>query len=204
VLSLQAAGAQVLDTREPAEFAAAHLAGSVNVGLSGQYATWAGTVLDHDRPIVLVAAPGREAESAMRLGRIGFDTVEGYLADGLASLASRPELTRTTERVSPRLAAERVAEGTVLVDLRTQTERAAKYIPGSIGMPLGQLRGRLKELPRDQPLLLHCAGGYRSSIAASLLEREGFKHVGELAGGIAAWEQAGQALEPRTSTAPRS
>ena len=86
VLARQAAGAQVLDTRDAAEFAAAHLAGSINIGLGGQYATWAGTVLDRERPIVVIAAPGRELESAMRLGRIGFDNVAGYLEQGLRSV----------------------------------------------------------------------------------------------------------------------
>src|ERR1019366_9922306 len=85
VLALQKIGAQVLDTRDAGEFAAAHLAGSINIGLGGQYATWAGTVLKHEAPIVIVADPGREAESAVRLGRIGFDQVAGYLADGLRS-----------------------------------------------------------------------------------------------------------------------
>src|SRR5439155_3497838 len=83
VLELQADGAQVLDTRDPGEFASAHLAGSVNIGLGGQYATWAGTVLSRERPIVIVAAPGHEHESAVRLGRIGFDQVIGHLANGM-------------------------------------------------------------------------------------------------------------------------
>jgi glyoxylase-like metal-dependent hydrolase (beta-lactamase superfamily II)/rhodanese-related sulfurtransferase len=195
VLALQGVGAQILDTRDPAEFAAAHLAGSVNVGLGGQYATWAGTVLDHERPIVLVADPGREGESAMRLGRIGFDSVVGYLSGGLASLSSRPDLTATTTRLSPQTAAERASmESPVLVDVRTPAERAAKSIPGSVNLPLMQLRSRLHELPRDRQIVVFCAGGYRSSIAASLLEREGFNDVSEIAGGIAAWEQSGQAL----------
>src|SRR5688572_11890060 len=90
VLALRAVGAQVLDTRDPAEFAAAHLAGSINVGLVGQYATWAGTVLNRELPIVIIADPGREHESAVRLGRIGFDQVVGYLEDGLHSVESRP------------------------------------------------------------------------------------------------------------------
>src|SRR4029077_16333866 len=112
------------------------------------------------------------------LGRIGFDNVAGHLTDGLASLADRPELNAATERVSPSLAAERVSSGSPLViDVRTAPERAAKSIPGSVGVPLRQLRDRLKELPRDRPLLVYCAGGYRSSIAASLLAREGFAHV---------------------------
>src|SRR6266508_2090772 len=96
VLALQEIGGQLLDTRDPAEFAAAHLSGSINIGLGGQYATWAGTVLSRERPIVIIADPGRENESAMRLGRIGFDHVVGFLKDGLHSLGSRADLTATT------------------------------------------------------------------------------------------------------------
>src|SRR5258705_5930334 len=100
VLALQSVGAQVLDVRDPTEFAAAHLAGSINIGLGGQYATWAGTVLSHEKPIVVIADPGREHESAVRLGRIGFDHVVGYLKNGLRSLEARPDLAATTERNS--------------------------------------------------------------------------------------------------------
>ena len=105
VLAVQSVGAQVLDVRDPAEFAAAHLAGSINIGLGGQYATWAGTVLSREKPIVIIADPGRENEAATRLGRIGFDQVVGYLEGGLHSLESRPELTTSTERISAELAA---------------------------------------------------------------------------------------------------
>ena len=193
LLELQRAGAQILDTREPAEFAAAHLSGSVNIGLSGQYATWAGTVLSPQRPIVVIAEPGRELESAMRLGRIGFDTVVGYLNDGLWTLESRPELIARTERLSPALAAERLAsnEPPLVVDVRSTREYEAKHIEGSLSMPLNHLAELADRLPTDRPLLLHCAAGYRSSIAASLLRQMGFNRISELAGGITAWEAAG-------------
>lgn len=192
VLERQREGAQILDTREPAEFAAAHLTGSQNIGLGGQYATWAGSILDPQRPIVIIAEAGREQESAMRLGRIGFDRVIGYLAD-VNSLESRPELRTSTERLSPAVAAERLhaARTPLLVDVRTPGERHAKHIEGSVGLPLSRLAERKGELPADRPLLVHCAGGYRSSIAASLLQQAGFADVSELAGGIAAWEAAG-------------
>jgi hydroxyacylglutathione hydrolase len=192
VLAQQAAGAQVLDTRDASEFGAAHLVGSVNIGLGGQYATWAGTVLSSERPIVIVADPGREMESAMRLGRIGFDHVSGYLQDGLRSLELRPELTGTTERVSATVAAERLAspDPPVGVDVRMPGERASKYIAGTVHIPLNHLEERFGELPANKALLVHCAGGYRSSIAASLLKRQGFAQVGEIAGGITAWEAA--------------
>ena len=196
VLALQRTGGQILDTRDPAEFAAAHLAGSLNIGLGGQYATWAGTLLGHERPIVIIADPGREHEAAIRLGRIGFDHIVGYLKDGLHSLTARPELTRTTERVSAPLASERLARGEALaLDVRSPGERAQKSVAGSVAIPLNHLATRAKELPADRPLLVYCAGGYRSSIAASLLQQQGFTTVSEIAGGIAAWEAAKLPIE---------
>ncbi|PYU18965.1 MAG: MBL fold metallo-hydrolase [Acidobacteria bacterium] len=192
LLALKADGAQILDTREPGEFAAAHLAGSINIGLGGQYATWAGTLIDRNHPIVIIADPGRENESATRLGRIGFDHVAGYLKDGLHSLKSRLELTVTTERVSAQLAAELLSSSLppLAVDVRTPRERGQKYIAGSMGIPLNHLVDNLGKLPRDRSLLIYCAGGYRSSIAASLLQGSGFDRVSEIAGGIVGWEAA--------------
>jgi hydroxyacylglutathione hydrolase len=192
VLELQAAGAQILDTRDAVEFASAHLAGSINIGLIGQYATWAGTVLDRTHPIVIIADPGRENESAIRLGRIGFDHVAGYLKDGLKSLESRPELVAFTERLSAQFAAELLSSNQppLAIDVRAPREREQKYIKGSLGIPLNHLTENVEKLPKDRPLLVYCAGGYRSSIAASLLRRSGFDHVGEIAGGIAGWEAA--------------
>lgn len=192
LLLLQAVGAQILDTRDPEEFATAHLAGSINIGLSGQYATWAGTVLNRENPIVIIANPGRESESAVRLGRIGFDNVAGYLNDGMRSLESRPDMTVATERLSAPLSAEFLssAEPPQLLDVRTPHERGQKYIDGSLSIPLNHLSERVRELPSARPLLVYCAGGYRSSIAASLLQQRGFTRVSEIAGGIAAWESA--------------
>jgi hydroxyacylglutathione hydrolase len=192
VLELQVAGAQILDTRDAAEFASAHLAGSINIGLVGQYATWAGTVLDRKHPIVIIADPGQENESAVRLGRIGFDHVAGYLKGGLHNLESRPELIAFTERLSAPFAAELLssAQPPLAIDVRAPRERDQKYIAGSQGIPLNHLTENLEKLPKGRPLLVYCAGGYRSSIAASLLQRSGFNPVGEIAGGIAGWEAA--------------
>jgi hydroxyacylglutathione hydrolase len=192
VLELQAAGAQILDTRDASEFASAHLAGSINIGLIGQYATWAGSVLDRAHPIVIIADPGLETESAIRLGRIGFDHVAGYLKDGLQSLASRPDLVAFTERLSAQFAADLLssAQPPLMIDVRAPGERARKSIAGSLGIPLNHLVEKMEALPRDRVLLVYCAGGYRSSIAASLLQRGGFETVGEIAGGIVGWEAA--------------
>ena len=116
----------------------------------------------------------------------------GYLEGGLASMAAaKPELTATTERVSALVAAEQLERGGPLaIDVRAPHERAQKAIAGSLHLPLSQLRARAGELPRDRPLFVYCAGGYRSSIAASLLQSAGFDKASELAGGIAAWESA--------------
>ncbi len=183
-------GAQILDTRDPAEFASAHLAGSINIGLGGQYATWVGTVLDREHPIVIIATPGREREAAVRLGRIGFDHIAGYLKDGLESLKSRPDLTADTKRLSAPLAAEYLSSSgaPLLIDVRTPGEREKKHIAGSLSIPLNRLAESAEKLPKDRPVVVYCAGGYRSSIAASLLKRRGFPHVSEIAAGIAGWE----------------
>jgi glyoxylase-like metal-dependent hydrolase (beta-lactamase superfamily II) len=192
VLALQAAGAQILDTRDAAEFASAHLVGGINIGLAGQFATWVGTVLDRKHPIVIIADPGRENESAVRLGRIGFDHLAGYLKDGLQSLESRPEVIAVTERLSAQFAAELLSSSQppLAIDVRAPHERDQRYIAGSLSIPLNHLTENLENLPKDRPLLVYCAGGYRSSIAASLLQRGGFDSVGEIAGGIAGWEAA--------------
>src|SRR5581483_7435525 len=100
VLQMGDAGAQILDVRDPAEFAKGHLAGSINIGLGGQYATWAGTVLHRAKPIAIIAEPGREQEAALRLGRIGFDHVLGYLDGGMTALAEREDLVWPTDRLA--------------------------------------------------------------------------------------------------------
>jgi rhodanese-related sulfurtransferase/glyoxylase-like metal-dependent hydrolase (beta-lactamase superfamily II) len=192
VLRLGDAGAQILDVRDPAEFATGHLAGSLNIGLGGQFATWAGTVLDRTRPIVIVAEPGREQEAALRLGRIGFDHVHGYLAGGMAALALRPDLVWPTERVSPQTAAQELAglEPPLVLDIRNPREWSTRHIANSLNIPLNHLQERIAELPRDRRIAVHCAGGYRSSIAGSILHQHGIANLIEIAGGLAAWDAA--------------
>ncbi len=201
VVRLQGEGARILDTREPGEFAAAHLIGSLNVGLCGQFATWAGTVLGKDETIVLIATPGAEAESALRLGRIGFDNVRGFLDGGFAAAEGRPDLLGSSTRLSPTVAAARMAaaDPPLMLDVRAAGERAATAIAGTLHIPLTQLPARSGEVPAGRPVVVFCAGGYRSSIAASLLRQRGVRDVSEIAGGIAAWSAAGLPVSPRTS-----
>ena len=189
VLGAQRDGAQLLDVRDPADFAGAHLAGSVNIPLGGKYASWAGTVLDPAVEIVIVADAGAEPEAAVRLGRIGFDRLRGYLQGGMAAVGGRDDLLGRTERIAAATLAE-LREGEApptVLDVRTEAEWREKRIEGSVNVPLNRLPGAT--LP-DGPLVVHCAGGYRSSIATSLLARDGRHDLLDLVGGLAAWEAA--------------
>ena len=192
VLRMGDQGAQILDVRDAAEYAKGHLAGSINIGLGGQYATWAGTVLDRQKPIVIIAEPSREQEAALRLGRIGFDHVKGYLKGGMEALSERPDLVWPTERVSAPMVAEELAgaDAPLVLDIRNPREWATKHIGGSVNIPLNHLQERMAEIPRNRRIAVHCAGGYRSSIAASMLHQYGITNLIEMAGGLAAWEAA--------------
>jgi len=195
VLEYVADGAQLLDTREPAKFEGAHLKGAVNVGLSGSYATWCGTLLDPQRPIVLIAEPGRETEAATRLGRIAFDTVAGYLGGGMQSLGAESALVERIERITAGSLVERLRapDPPMLIDVRAPGEWAERRIDVAVNLPLSRFPEQLATLDRARSIVVHCASGYRSAIAASLLQREGFTDVADLVGGMPAWESATRA-----------
>jgi rhodanese-related sulfurtransferase len=189
VLKLQSEGAQIVDTREVLEFAGAHLKGSVNIPVDGKYATWAGTVLDKETPIVVIADEERVAESIMRLGRIGFDHVAGFLKDGLDALHDRPDLIGHTKRVTAPAVSELGPKA--IIDVRTEKEWQDGHLDGSVNIPLNQLAARVFEVPADGDVVVHCQGGYRSSIATSMLQRFGRTNVIDLVGGYKAWVQSG-------------
>jgi hydroxyacylglutathione hydrolase len=200
VLALREQGAQMHDTRDPVDFEGAHLAGSINVGLGGSYATWCGTVLDRARPVVLITERGREQEAARRLGRIGLDIVAGHLDGGMQALAEREDLLDQVERITAAVLAERLdeVEPPLLLDVRTEREWCERRIAESLNIPLSRLGERIEELPRERPIVVHCTSGYRAAIAASLLLAAGFNEVSDLVGGLAAWESSRLAtvLEP--------
>ena len=185
-------GAQLLDTREGAQFEGAHLRGSINIGLGGSFATWCGTVLDRERPIVLIADPGRELEAAVRLGRIGFDNVDGYLDGGMQPLEDAPDLVDRIERITAGSLAEQLASTTppLVVDVRSPAEWHEHRIDAAVNQPLSQFPADLATIERGRPVVAYCGSGYRSAIAASLLQREGTEHVSDLVGGLAAWQAA--------------
>ena len=186
VLRAHAEGAQLLDSRNPIDFAAGHLPGSVNIGLAGRFASWAGTLLTTERPIVVVANRGLEETTATRLGRVGLDNVLGYLDGGTAAARSRMTLVRRPERITSD--ALRARPGALpIVDVRAETEWAAGAIPGSVNIPLESLRERLDDIPPAGRIVVYCRTGERSSTAASLLEQAGRTDVLDLVGGFTAW-----------------
>jgi glyoxylase-like metal-dependent hydrolase (beta-lactamase superfamily II)/rhodanese-related sulfurtransferase len=189
VLTLQRSGAAVLDTRSPAEFAAGHLQGALNVGLQGRFAEYAGDVVRPEQPLVLVCDPDSELEAKVRLSRIGFDTVVGSLRDPMRVFVEHASLVRQSSRLTPVVLAQRMeeVEGVVIVDVRNRGELERGLIPGSVHIPLASLLGRIQELDSSRPTVVHCASGYRSSIAASLLAAAGFDDVSDLLGGFEAW-----------------
>lgn len=198
VMRLKSQGAEVVDVREAADFEGAHLAGAINIGLKGKYATWCGSILSHEHPIVVVADPGSEEEAVMRLGRIGFDNVAGYLRDGMAAVESRPELIRVISRITAPALAGQLTESPkpFILDVRSEKEWQSGHLACSHNIPLTHLRQRLSEVPSDCPVVVHCEGGYRSAIGASLLAEAGRTNVHDLVGGIKAWIALKQPTEP--------
>ena len=192
VMALTGSGAQLLDTRDPAEFEAAHLRGAVNVGLTGSFATWCGTILKRERPVVLVTEPGRETEAATRLGRIGFDSVAGYLDGAMQSLSEAADLIDRTPRITAGSLSEqlRSPESPLLLDVRAPQEWRERRIDGALNFPLTRLGDQLGELPADRSIVVYCSSGYRSAIAASVMRREQLLGVADLVGGLGAWESA--------------
>ncbi|WIY06603.1 MBL fold metallo-hydrolase [Amycolatopsis mongoliensis] len=185
-------GAVVLDTREPQEFAAAHLRGSLNVPADGRFAERAGMVLRPGEDILVIAPPDAEEEVITRLGRIGLDTVAGYLPEPESVFLSVPgQVDRASRLTATELHAALAGPARpVVLDVRNLGELAGGAIDGSRHIPLAELPNRLADVPSGAPVVVYCAGGVRSSIAASLLRRNGRPDVSDLTGGYSAWELA--------------
>ncbi len=192
------AGAILLDSREPADYASGHLRGAVNVGLKGRFAEWAGNVLSPDHDVVLVGDPARAQETKIRLSRVGFDRVVGQLCDLAEIFAQWPALIEET----PRLTVEQLAElrglepRLQLVDVRGQGEVVHGIIPGAREIPLPTLTDSFSSLDQAVPVVIYCASGYRSMVAASVLRASGFDDVSDVLGGFGAWEDAGLPTRP--------
>ncbi|MFJ2666378.1 rhodanese-like domain-containing protein [Nocardia fluminea] len=190
-------GTRVLDARTPDDFARGYLEGSINVGFDGRFAETGGMVADIGDRVVLITYPGQEQTAAMRLARIGADRTVGYVnvAAGSPFPSELGDLVRVAARTTvPELERLIAHDLVTVVDIRNPGERENGVIPGAIAIPLAQLRTRAAELPDDRPLVVHCAGGWRSSVAASLLRARGITAVSDLIGGYDEW--AARACRP--------
>lgn len=192
VLLHQAGGAVVIDSRDDMAFASGHLRGSINVGLSGRFAEYVGEVMEPGTPIVLVADPGTESEAKIRLGRIGFDNVIGALSEPIGAFFLHPEHVVQASRLPVETFTERIAsvKSLVTIDVRNPGEVELGSVPGARNVSLPALLRSLDELDKSAPTVVYCAGGYRSSIAASLLRSHGFTDVSDVIGGYTAWSNA--------------
>ena len=195
VLRMQKEGAIVVDTRPAMQFAVAHVPGSIHIALTGQYASWAARILGLDTPLIIAGEdPEHVRESQMRLARVGIENVVGYLADGVVGWIKNgfeldyiPQITVQDFVELRNQEPDRIA----VLDVREPGEVASGIIENSVSIPLGKLETRLAELDRNKLLVVHCKGGYRSSIATSILRRAGFREIANLTGGFDAWKAAG-------------
>jgi len=187
-------GAVVHDAREVHEFAVAHLRGSVNVPADGRMAETVGMVFDPHQKVVVIAPPGQEQEVATRFARIGFDHVVGYLPEPETYfLAHEADMARASRLDVHEFDAATEDPAVQLVDIRNPGEVAANgAVPGARQIPLAELGRRAGELDPAGPVLLYCAGGWRSSVGSSLLRAQGFSDVSDLLGGYEAWQRAHQ------------
>lgn len=203
VLSLQTSGHVLLDVRSAAEFGAGHLPGSVNIGLGGQFAIWSGSLIPLSSAIVIIAdSTDQVAESVLRLARVGIENVKGYLSGGVQSWHDAGLPVDAIEQVSVDELKEQIANRDLqIVDVRRPAEYGNGHVPHALNAPLAALDRTIGKLPlqKDKPTAVICAGGYRSSAAASLMQQQGFTNLINVSGGTGAWINAGYPVETPTA-----
>ncbi|MDO4770883.1 rhodanese-like domain-containing protein [Porphyromonas sp.] len=183
--------ALVLDTRAPQVFAQGFIPRSINIGIDGDFAPWAGAmIVDVKQPLLLVTEPGREEEVITRLSRVGFDNVLGYLDGGFDTWKAAGKEVDHVERISAEDLAQRFPlSDSIVIDVRKESEYAAEHVEDAYSRPLAYINDWIQDLPRDRHFYLHCAGGYRSMIASSILLARGYRNFTDIAGGFGAIAQ---------------
>jgi len=181
-------GALILDTRKADEFEKGFIPGSINIGLNGQFAVWVGTLIDIQKKLVLVTEPGRESETVLRLARVGYEKIAGYLQGGVSSYDNELEKVRSI----PADEIKRMREhGAVVLDVRKPGEWSVSHIKDAEFLPLANFPENLSGLNKDQKYVVHCGGGYRSMTAISIMKKFGFKDLANIQGGFGAMQKAG-------------
>ncbi len=178
-------GALILDTRTDSVFSAGFVPNSINIGLGGSFAPWVGAmIVDVKQPILLVTDLGKEEESITRLSRVGFDNVIGYLDGGFEAWSASGQEVDTVIRITPEEFAENFNADLKVIDVRNEGEFEAEHVEGAINKPLSEINTWASTLDQDTPFIIHCAGGYRSMVAASILNSRGIRNFTEVAGGF--------------------
>jgi rhodanese-related sulfurtransferase/glyoxylase-like metal-dependent hydrolase (beta-lactamase superfamily II) len=200
VAAMAAKGYVILDVRSAADFGAGHVPGSINIGLGGQFAIWAASLISMDAPIVIVAdSEERVDEAVMRLARVGIENAKGYLSGGIDAWREAGMEVAAVPQISVNQLKDLMARQTnfQVLDVRRPPEYTSGHVPGAIAEPLSNLKERvpLLELERSKLTAVICAGGYRSSAATSILEQHGFANLLNVTGGTGAWIDAGYPLE---------
>lgn len=189
-------GAIVLDVRNQIEFIDGHIPRSIFIGLDGGFAPWVGALLaDVEQKILLVVSPRREEEAITRLSRVGFDRTLGYLQGGIEAWIEAGKEIDTLESVDAETLKQEMENNVPIFDVRNDGEFSNEHIPGATHAPLGFLNNHLNDFPQNEKFYVHCAGGYRSVIAASILKSRGIHNVVDVAGGFAAIKNAGIPVE---------
>ncbi|UAB82607.1 MBL fold metallo-hydrolase [Zunongwangia sp. SCSIO 43204] len=180
-------GALVLDTRSADEYAKSHIPNSINIGLQGSFAPWVGEMIpDLEMPILLVTEDGKEEEAITRLSRVGYDNTQGYLADGLKSWEAAGNEIDAVNRITAEELQQKMKGDLVIIDVRKKSEFESEHVEGAVNIPLNQINQHLEKFPKEQEFVLHCAGGYRSMIAASILQQRGWSQLTDVIDGFKA------------------
>jgi rhodanese-related sulfurtransferase len=192
-------GAVLLDVRPAAEFGEGHIAGSINIGLGGQFASWAGSLIPITSDIVIIGETSAQVdESVVRLARVGIENVKGFLVGPPDAWVRQGLKLETIEQLSVAELNERIARGDLqVIDVRRPAEFSGGHVPGAYAAPLSGIEKQIASIPlkKDSETAVICAGGYRSSAAASLLQKHGFTNLMNVTGGTSAWVNAGYSVE---------
>lgn len=181
-------GALILDTRKADDFEKGFVPNSVNIGLNGQYAIWTGTLININQPLVLVTEAGKEHESILRLARVGYENVKGYLRGGISSWTKNLDQIKSIQAKDMK---KEMEEGVEVIDVRKPGEWTVSHVKDAMFLPLSDMPSNLSSLDKTKPYLVHCGGGYRSMTAISIMKREGFSNLCNIYGGFGAIQTAG-------------
>jgi hydroxyacylglutathione hydrolase len=190
--------ALILDTRDAAIFYKGFIPQSINIGLNGDFAPWVGAlIVDVKQPVLLVTDPGKEEESVTRLSRVGFDNVMGHLQGGFAAWLAAGKEADVVDRITAEQFAKQIKIGEdKIIDIRKDTEYATEHVDEAYNWPLVFINEWIKDINPLEHFYIHCAGGYRSMIAASILQARGYRNFTEVEGGFA---EIGKTTIPKTN-----